>query len=95
MKTADHFKFRLYVAGEGPNSAEAAGNLTALCEEHLRERHEIEVVDVVKQRGRALEDGVVLTPLLVKLSPPPVCKIVGNLSPADSVLLALGIPSSG
>jgi circadian clock protein KaiB len=94
MKRPAHFKFRLYVAGEGPNSAEAVGNLSALCREHLPERHEIEIVDVVKQRGRALADGVMLTPLLVKLSPTPIRKIVGTLSPGESVLLALGIPSA-
>jgi len=92
MKKPAHFKFRLYVAGEGPNSAEAVGNLTALCREHLPKRHEIEVVDVLVQKGRALADGVMLTPLLVKLSPAPVRKIVGNLSPGASVLLALGLP---
>jgi circadian clock protein KaiB len=94
MKRAAHFKFRLYIAGEGPNSAAAIGNLTALCNEHLPERHEIEVVDVAKQRGRALADGVMLTPLLVKLSPRPVRRIVGSLSPGEPVLLALGIPAA-
>jgi circadian clock protein KaiB len=94
MKRPAYFKFRLYIAGEGPNSVEAIGNLTALCSEHLPERHEIEVVDVVKQRGRALADGVMLTPLLIKLSPAPVRKIVGTLSPGASVLLALGIPAT-
>jgi len=92
MKRPAHFKFRLYIAGEGPNSAEAIGNLTALCSEHLPERHEIEVVDVLVQKGRALADGVMLTPLLVKLSPAPVLKIVGTLSRGASVQRALGLP---
>jgi len=94
MKRPAIFKFRLYVAGEGPNSIEAIANLTALCEAHLAKRHEIEVIDVVKQQGRALADGVMLTPLLVKLSPAPVRRIVGNLSPGEPVLLALGLPAA-
>jgi circadian clock protein KaiB len=94
MKNPDFFRFRLYVAGEGPNSAQAIGNLTALCREHLPERHEIEIVDVVKQQGRALADGVMLTPLLVKLAPAPIRKLVGTLSPGESVLRALGIPAA-
>ncbi len=94
MKTPAHFKFRLYVAGEGPNSVEAIANLTALCREHLPERHEIEIVDVVKQQGRALADGVMLTPLLVKLAPAPTLKIIGTLSASGSVLHALGIPAA-
>ena len=44
------FKFRLYVAGDAPNSAQARANLTALCRVHLPDRHEIEVVDVFRAR---------------------------------------------
>jgi circadian clock protein KaiB len=93
MKTPDAFKFRLYVAGDGPNSTQAIANLNALCHEHLPERHEIEIVDVLREQQRALADGVMLTPLLVKLSPAPVRKIVGTLSQRDPVLQALGLPA--
>lgn len=91
MKPEAQFKFRLYVAGDGPHSIEAIANLHALCREHLPERHEIDVVDVLSEPQRALTDGVMLTPLLVKLSPPPVRKIMGTLSQRNSVLLALGL----
>ncbi len=92
MSSPDHFKFRLYVAGDSPNSAKAIANLRALCRELLDVRHEIEVVDVLREPKRALEDGVLLTPLLVKLSPSPVRKIVGSLNQRESVLEALGLP---
>jgi circadian clock protein KaiB len=94
MSTPTHFKFRLYVAGDGPNSAQAVANLDAICREHLAERHEIEVVDVLREPQRALADLVMLTPLLVKLSPEPVRKITGTLSQRGPVLQALGLPSS-
>ncbi len=91
MNKRPSFRFRLYVAGNGPYSVQAAANLRAVCSECLPGRHEIEVVDVLKQKRRALDDGVMLTPLLVKLSPGPVRKVVGSLSHRDSVLEALGI----
>jgi circadian clock protein KaiB len=91
MKTSQLFKFRLYVAGESPNSAKAIANLRALCREILDDRHEIEVVDVMREPQRALKDGVLLTPMLVKLSPGPVRKIVGSLDNREPILQALGL----
>lgn len=85
------FKFRLYVAGDAPNSAQAVANLTALCRRHLLDRHEIDVVDVFREPQRALEDGIFMTPTLVKLSPSPALRIVGTLSDAQTVLQALGL----
>lgn len=92
MNKRVHFKFRLYVAGDAPNSTQAIANLGVLCREHLPERHDIEVVDVLRDPQRALADGVLLTPLLVKLSPAPIRKIVGNLSQRVPLLQALGLP---
>lgn len=94
MSSPALFKFRLYVAGDGPNSAQAVANLDAICREHLAERHEIEVVDVLREPQRALSDLVMLTPLLVKLSPEPIRKITGTLSQREPVLRALGLPAS-
>lgn len=85
------FKFRLYVAGDALNSAQAISNLAALCREHLEGRHEIEVVDVFREPNRALADGILLTPTLVKLGPPPIRRIVGTLSQTQPVLQALGL----
>ncbi len=85
------YSFRLYIAGESPNSVQAIINLKALCREYLLERHDIEIVDVLREPKRALADGVSLTPMLVKLSPGPIRKIVGSLSHREPVLLALGL----
>jgi circadian clock protein KaiB len=92
MKKRVHFKFRLYVAGNGPSSAQAVANLNALCREHLPERHEIEIVDVFREPKRAEADRVVLTPTLIKLSPAPIRTIVGCLSQINPALLALDLP---
>jgi circadian clock protein KaiB len=91
MNKRAHFTFRLYVAGDAPNSAQAVTNLSALCRELLPERHEIEVVDVLRDPKRALADGVLITPLLVKLTPAPIRKIVGSLSKREPLLQALGL----
>jgi circadian clock protein KaiB len=89
------YKFRLYVAGDAANSVAAVGNLNTICREHLPDRFEIEIVDVFLQPERALTDGVFLTPTLVKLSPPPVRKIVGSLTQIAPILQAIGISSDG
>ncbi len=93
MRKPAHFKFRLYVAGDGPKSCRAIANLNALCGEHLPNRHEIEIIDVFRESHRALADGVVLTPMLVKVWPAPTCKIVGCLSQPRPLLLALDLPA--
>lgn len=85
------FKFRLYVAGDTQNSTLALANLTALCRAHLPDRHEIEIVDVLREPKRALAEGVYMTPTLVRLAPAPVRKIIGTLSQPQPVLQALGL----
>jgi circadian clock protein KaiB len=87
------FKFRLYVAGDALNSAQARANLSALCRDHLAGRHQIEVVDVFREPQRALADAVFMTPTLIKLAPLPVRTIVGTLSQTQTVLQALGLES--
>jgi circadian clock protein KaiB len=91
MKKLPFFKFRLYVAGSGPHSELAIINLNTICAEHLANRHEIEVVDVFLHRQRALAEGIMMTPMLVKFSPAPVVKILGALSLVEPVLHALGL----
>ena len=84
-------RFRLYVAGDAPNSAQALANLTALCRAYLPDRHKIELVDVFREPKRALAAGIFMTPALVKLAPSPVRRIVGTLSQMPPVLRTLGL----
>ena len=83
---------RLYVAGHAPNSVRAIANARAICSEHFATRHSLEIVDLLEDPHRALIDGIIVTPTLVKLSPPPVQRVIGNLSDTDQVLLALAAP---
>ena len=89
------FSFRLYVAGEAVNSAQALANLQALCRGHLAGRHCIEVVDVFREPERALADGIFMTPTLLRLAPSPVRKIVGTLSETATLIQALELSQVG
>lgn len=89
--SCERYLLRLYVAGNAPNSARAMSNLQVICDEHLADCYELEVVDVLQDPQRALDEGVLVTPTLVRLSPLPEVKIVGNLSEKAQVLLALGV----
>ncbi len=82
---------RLYVADNAPNSLLAQANLTRLCA-GLSQPHTVEVVDVLQAPERAQNDGVSLTPTLVRLAPPPVLKFVGDLSDLARVRAVLGLP---
>jgi circadian clock protein KaiB len=85
------FSFRLYVAGDGNNSARAVANLTALCRARLPGRHQIEIVDVFTHPGRALADHIVMTPTLMRLEPVPVRRVIGTLGATDDVAAALDL----
>lgn len=82
---------RLYVADGAPNSVQAIANLGAICQQYLQGNFQLEIVDAVEQPLRALTDGVMVTPSLIKLLPLPIVQIVGNLNDKNQVLLALGL----
>jgi circadian clock protein KaiB len=84
-------RVRLYVAGDAPNSAAAAANLrTALAEYPESEAH-VEIIDVLHDAERALRDGILVTPMLVKVGPPPERRVLGNLNDRGALLRALGL----
>ena len=89
-KRVTKLKLRLYVAGHAANSVHALSNITTLCNEHFPSRHDLEVVDVLEHPQRAMDDGVVVTPTLLKLRPTPVQRIVGGLSDASQLRRLLG-----
>jgi circadian clock protein KaiB len=91
MAQATPYKFRLYVASDAVNSAQAITNLQALCRTYLPECHEIEIVDVFKDPRLALAQRVFMTPTLVRVSPGPERRIVGTLNQTQLVLQSLGL----
>jgi circadian clock protein KaiB len=83
------WNLRLYVAGQSAKSIRAFANLKVLCEEHLKGRYQIEVVDLRKHPQLARGDQIVAVPTLVRRLPQPVRTIIGDLS--DSVRLLVGL----
>lgn len=88
---SDVFTFRLYIAGDAPNSLQAMANLAQLCDAHLPDRHEIEIVDVLLDPKRALTESIFMTPTLVSDFPYPGHRIVGTLSHTEPILQILGL----
>ena len=85
------YELRLYVAGKLPNSTQALENLLDICRTHLAGRHTLEVIDYLEHPRRALEDGIIATPTLLKVRPGASCMVVGTLSDRPTVLQALGL----
>lgn len=78
---------RLYVAGQTPKSVAALRNLKRFCAEHLSDRYQIEVIDLIESPQRAAEDQILAIPTLVRRLPKPLRKIIGDLSQTDRVLV--------
>ncbi len=86
---------RLYVTRGATNSVHALANLKDICQKHYANRFDLDVVDILVEPRRALADGILLTPTLVKLSPAPQARIVGDLSQTEKVLHVLGSLDGG
>ena len=82
---------RLFVASDSPDSAIALANLEALFPRSESSHVEIEIVDVQREPARAARDRIMVTPTLLKVSPLPACRILGNLRNRDALLHLLGI----
>jgi circadian clock protein KaiB len=86
-----NYQLRLYVAGQSARSIAAVSNLKRLCEVHLEGRYAIEVIDLLERPHLAKADDILAIPTLVRRLPPPIRKIIGDLSNVDRVLLGLDI----
>jgi circadian clock protein KaiB len=90
-RAADEWILRLYIAGQSARSAAALRNLEAICEEHLAGRYRIEIIDLMKHPQLARGDQIVAVPTLVRHLPPPMKKIIGDLSNEERVLVGLNL----
>jgi len=91
MTDEEMFDLRLYVAGHTPKSLAAIANLKKICNEHLKGRYQIEVIDLSKTPQLARADQIVAIPTLVRKLPTPIRKIIGDLSNEEKVLVGLDI----
>ncbi|MDO7877635.1 circadian clock KaiB family protein [Hymenobacter sp. ASUV-10] len=85
------WELRLYVAGQTTKSITALANLKKYCEEHLKGRYQIEVIDLLKHPQLAEGDQILAIPTLVRKVPEPIRKIIGDLSNEERVLVGLDI----
>jgi circadian clock protein KaiB len=85
------WNLRLYIAGQTSRSIAALGNLQRLCDEHLPGKYHIEVIDLLKDPHLAAGDQILAVPTLVRRLPPPVKKIIGDLSEVERVLVGLDL----
>lgn len=93
-KKADEvWNLRLYVAGQTPKSVTAFANLKKICEEHLKGKYTIEVVDLLENPTLAQGDQILAIPTLVRKLPEPIKKIIGDLSNTERVLIGLDLRS--
>jgi circadian clock protein KaiB len=83
------WELRLYVAGKTMKSVAAFENLTKLCEEHLRGKYKIEVVDLLVHPQLAKGDQIIAIPTLVRKLPEPIRKVIGDLSNVERTLVGL------
>lgn len=82
-------QLRLYIAGNAPNSERAIANCKAICEAHFTAAYDLEIVDSLEDPERALADGIIVTPTLIRLTPAPALRLIGNLSDTSQVLMSL------
>ena len=79
-KAAETWELKLYVAGKTPKSVVALANLKAICEEKLKGRYRITVVNLIEHPEMAFKEQIVVIPTLMRELPPPLRKIIGDLS---------------
>ncbi|MCP9749885.1 circadian clock KaiB family protein [Ferruginibacter sp. HRS2-29] len=85
------YKLQLFVTGASPNSVRAIANIKRICETHLPDNYDLEITDVYRQPLLAHDKQLVALPMLLKMHPHPVMRLVGDMSDKEKVLKGLGI----
>lgn len=85
------FKLKLYITGHTSRSERAVRNLNEICEKELKGRFEVVVIDILEQPHLAEDEKILATPTLIKELPPPLRRIIGDLSNKEKVLLGLDL----
>ena len=92
-RKTDHYVLRLYVAGNNPRSQIAVENVKKICEEYLKGRYELEVIDIYQDRTKNLVDLVLAAPTLIRKLPLPLRRVIGDMSRKEKVLIGLDLVS--
>ncbi|GGM96687.1 KaiB 1 [Dyadobacter beijingensis] len=87
----DHFELNLYIAGASSNSVRAVANVKEICEQYIKDRYTLRVIDVHQEKSLASREQLVALPMLVKLRPHPERRLIGDMSDTKRVLKGLGV----
>jgi circadian clock protein KaiB len=87
----EFWNLKLYVAGQTPRCLQAFTNLKKICEEHLKGRYRIQIIDLLENPQLARGDQIIAIPTVVRQLPPPIRKIIGDLSQTERVLVGLDV----
>jgi circadian clock protein KaiB len=87
----EHYVLKLYVTGATPRSLRAIANIKTVCEQHLKGRYHLEVVDIYRRPELVRADHIVAVPTLIKMLPVPLRLLVGDLSRTEQVLQGLDL----
>lgn len=85
------FLLKLFITGQTLRSERAVTNLRRVCEEGLGGEYELIIIDVLEQPHLAKEENILATPTMIKVSPPPTRRLIGDLSDVKKVLLELDV----
>jgi circadian clock protein KaiB len=88
-----HYVLKLYISGTSSKAHQAIANLQRICDEELQGRYELEIIDVLEHPELAESDRILATPTLIKRLPPPLRRVIGDLSDKHKVLLGLELRS--
>jgi circadian clock protein KaiB len=88
---ADKFVLKLYVTGTSPRTRQAIENLRRICEQDLHGRYQLDIIDVLEHPQAAEDDRILATPTLIKRLPPPLRRVIGDLSDKEKVLFGLEV----
>jgi circadian clock protein KaiB len=89
--STEKYLLRLYVTGMTPKSIKAIENIRKICEENLKGRYELEVIDVYQQPEYAKKEQIIAAPTLIKKLPLPLRKFIGDMSDKDKILIGLNL----
>jgi circadian clock protein KaiB len=85
------YELRLYISGTSPRSGLAIANVRSLCDEFLAGRYDLEVIDIYQQPGKAVHEQIIAAPTLIKITPKPARRLIGDLSDRQKVLVGLNL----
>ena len=87
----EKYILRLFVAGILPNSVRAIKNINTICEQYIKGKYELEIIDIYQQPGLALSEEIIAIPVLIKKFPLPEVKLIGDMSDIEGVLKGLNL----